>query len=168
MAEQTSWLMAQALEEMRELQRRLALDDQSNRPNSIHAAGRPILTCACCGEKYVKGHWKCCAPPGGQTAARYLELWHQDCPTSFSFGPGKRRCPRHCGCARLADGRLTPEAKQLSIEETKAAVNELRRGALSGRRTSSLPAEEEDPEPRKTSSSTEEALFDGSDWDVAD
>jgi hypothetical protein len=60
---------------------------------------RPIYTCYCCGEKYRKGEWECCAAPTGMGHAAWLEQWHANCPHPIEpVGPGLYRCPRHCGC----------------------------------------------------------------------
>lgn len=134
--QQQSWLMAEALQEMRALKERLAKEDAAVRPRSMFAEGRPTLTCACCGTRYTQGFFRCCAPPGGQSVAAWSDLWHADCPTSFVFGPGKRRCPRHCGCERKG-GKLTDEArKPFTIEETKAAVEEIRTAVATGQPSS--------------------------------
>jgi hypothetical protein len=101
---------------------------------------RPTLTCACCGERYRRGEWKCCAPQGGMASAIWFRQWHHDCPTADAAeGPGKRKCPKHCRCPRQPDGNLVAAAP-LTIEETKVAVEKIRHP--SPERTASLPVDE--------------------------
>lgn len=57
-----------------------------------------VLTCACCGERYERGHWTCCAPPSGMKSQYWLELCHY----RFDDG-GCGKCPWHCQCDPLPE-----------------------------------------------------------------
>lgn len=121
-----------------------ALADLKERLASENPAwgNRPVYTCACCGERYPRGSWKCCAPPGGMSAAKWSARWHDGCPTADAAeGPGKRKCPHHCRCTRTPAGVLVPVVPT-SIRETKAVIAHLKAKADSGARTSSLPVDE--------------------------
>lgn len=97
---------------------------------------RQTLTCACCGQRYRRGEWICCAPPGGMATGAWFATWHDVCASaSAPTGPGTRKCPRHCRCPRRK-----PENNLPSV----ASVIERARHP-SAARTSSLPME--DPEP---------------------
>lgn len=109
-------------------------------------SAKRTLTCFCCGEKYLQGQWKCCAPRGGQATANWLQEWHDNCPTGE--GPQtstNRRCPRHCRCERVtAGGNLPlPRAKMTPAAAKQFAIR-LREAADSGVRSSSLPGEAAD------------------------
>ncbi len=53
-----------------------------------------FLYCYCCHQAYVRGKFKCCAPPSGMASHTWLE---QFCNVEVSAGKFCRRCPR-CGC----------------------------------------------------------------------
>lgn len=109
-------------------------------------ANRPTLTCACCGTRYRRGEWKCCAPAGGMSSHNWSLAWHDGCPTADAAdGPGKRKCPRHCRCPRKPDGNLIPAALvDLTPAEAKEAIDTLRHRTPSAARTSSLPVDPKD------------------------
>lgn len=104
---------------------------------------RPTLTCTCCGERYRRKEWKCCAPQGGMASVNWFELWHEDCPTADAAeGTGKRKCPRHCRCERVTpSGNLPLPRANLTPADVKDLVEELKVAAESGVRSSSLPVD---------------------------
>ncbi len=53
-----------------------------------------ILTCYCCGERYERGMFRCCAPPKGTPSHVWLGQHCTICRPS----PERTRCPRHCIC----------------------------------------------------------------------
>lgn len=116
---------------------KLAAAEQSHK-NAI------LIRCFCCGERYVRGAWKCCAPPNGQKWAAWSRQWHEDCPTAeMAEGAGKRKCPRHCRCERQLDGKGNlplPRAAGITPTNVKDLVEVLRRPNPA--RTSSLPVDE--------------------------
>ncbi len=57
------------------------------------AAGKRTLRCRCCGDAYVVGHFKCCAPPNGMASHVWLD---KACRKVEDGGCGK--CYRHCTC----------------------------------------------------------------------
>lgn len=109
-------------------------------------SSRKTLTCFCCGEKYLQGQWKCCAPRGGQTSANWMQEWHENCPTGEGpQTPANRRCPRHCRCERVTKGGNLPLPRApMTPAAAKQFAIRLRDAADTGARRSSLPAEEDD------------------------
>lgn len=106
---------------------------------------RPTFRCFCCGDRYRRGEWKCCAPPNGQNPQAWMSTWHLDCPTADSAeGAGKRKCPRHCRCEKLdARGNLPiPRAAGITPANVRALVEDLRQPSAA--RTSSLPMDPRD------------------------
>ena len=57
------------------------------------AAGKRTLRCQCCGDAYVVGHFKCCAPQAGMASHKWLAI---ACRKIEDGGCGK--CFRHCTC----------------------------------------------------------------------
>jgi hypothetical protein len=107
-----------------------------------------VFTCFCCGEKYRRGEWRCCAPIGGMNPQAWMAKAHRACPTSLVQGPGDTRCAKHCRCPRTAENNLLPPqvvpGQAPSIPVTKAIVEEIRVEAASGRR-STPPMAADDP-----------------------
>lgn len=68
--------------------------------------------CYCCGTKYERGKWRCCAPPKNMASHVWLERWCRGC------GPANaRRCPRHCTCGGAIQERpLSDFAKKAGAE----------------------------------------------------
>jgi hypothetical protein len=100
---------------------------------------RQALTCACCGQRYPRGQWTCCAPPGGMSMANWLPRWCEHCPTAGAAkGPGQRRCPHHCGCHREPENNLPFDPS----EPVAQVIDRARQPKTA--RTSSLPMEDED------------------------
>lgn len=60
-----------------------------------HFRRRPpqMLHCLCCGERYERGRFRCCAPPAGMKPHHWLL---QHCKAKEAGGCGK--CARHCVC----------------------------------------------------------------------
>jgi hypothetical protein len=86
-----------------------------------------LLTCSCCGTKYARGQWNCCAPPTTVKPEAWMAQWHEGCPTAIVDGPGTRVCPRHCRCERVdADGQLPLPRARVTLDEIKALAQELR------------------------------------------
>ena len=75
-------------------------------------AGKVTYRCRCCGDAYVRGQFKCCAPQSGMASHRWLEL---ACKKLEDGGCGK--CFRHCTCPdknlRLGKGPLADEARRM-------------------------------------------------------
>ena len=61
------------------------------------AAGEVTYRCRCCGDAYVRGSFRCCAPPTGMRSEKWLAL---ACRKVDAGGCGK--CFRHCTCADKA------------------------------------------------------------------
>lgn len=65
---------------------------------------RPMLRCVCCGTRYTRGSFTCCAAPHGMASHHWLALSCPDPP----HGCGK--CAHHCQCAnkaaRIGEGPL--------------------------------------------------------------
>jgi hypothetical protein len=80
---------------------------------------RPMRRCVCCGERYERGRFRCCAPPNGMASQVWLS-W--TCPPPSHGGCGC--CPRHCACptkaARLGPGPLAYLAAQYAKREDPA------------------------------------------------
>lgn len=74
----------------------------------------PKLRCCCCKEFYRRGSFKCCAPPNGMGAGKWLQL---ACPMPPN---GCGRCFRHCECEdrteRLGAGPLKELAEKAATE----------------------------------------------------
>jgi len=104
--------------------------------------GHPVageIVCACCGTRYRRGQWKCCAPNGQQG---WFQKWHEGCPSADAAeGPGKRKCPRHCRCKRDINGVILEEPVPAA---TKEQIDALRSRPPSPKRTSSLPMDPKD------------------------
>lgn len=59
-------------------------------------AEKQWLTCYCCGTEYIRGQFRCCAPPPGITSQKWLERHCARCsddPTGL-----RTKCPKHCTC----------------------------------------------------------------------
>jgi hypothetical protein len=127
---------------------------------------RPTFHCACCGQAYPKGEWRCCGPPGGMTSANWMTMWHDECPNGdpTAAGKGKARCPYHCGCERLVGGNLPLPRRHLHPKELAALVEELRQAASTGKRTSSLPADDISFDPEELEREPPPRLLQESEW----
>lgn len=74
---------------------------------------RPEIRCVCCGTRYLRGSFACCAPPKGMASHVWLEL---SCRGTGGCG----KCARHCQCptkaARLGQGPLAGLARDFLAE----------------------------------------------------
>jgi len=75
-----------------------------------------MLRCCCCRELYRRGHFRCCAPPNGMSAGKWLEL---ACPMPSTGGCGK--CWRHCQCADKRK-RMPPGPMAAGLEAIAAKL----------------------------------------------
>lgn len=57
---------------------------------------RRTFHCLCCGARYLRGAFTCCAPPAGMASHVWLGLscWAED---------GCKKCARHCECPNKAE-----------------------------------------------------------------
>lgn len=76
---------------------------------------QPTLRCMCCKTRYIRGSFRCCAPPGGMASHNWLAM---SCPMPANGGCGK--CAKHCECpnkvARLGKGPLASLGAQFLKE----------------------------------------------------
>lgn len=68
-----------------------------------------ILTCYCCRETYLRGYFKCCAPPNGMSAHKWREQFCMTC----------RKCPNHCACEKPMPEQKPPAS---SVAEMAASI----------------------------------------------
>jgi hypothetical protein len=83
----------------------------------------PIFVCYCCGERYLRGHFRCCAPPANMASHVWLGKHCRQCADDST---GLRsKCPRHCTCARVPalDGDSLRHATEAVLGQALAGVH---------------------------------------------
>lgn len=57
------------------------------------------LTCYCCGERYDRGHYKCCTPPLNMSSQSWLAKHCKNCVPN-NEDKLRSHCPKHCTCPK--------------------------------------------------------------------
>jgi hypothetical protein len=130
-----------------DLRDKLAREDAAKAARDPHAGLRRamsgMLRCACCGQPYPRGQWRCCAAPNGMKWENWRALWCDDCPNpnlEEEVPSGKSRCPRHCGCERTVAGNLPiPRTKRITKADVDALRAELLAASPAAKGQSNLP-----------------------------
>lgn len=55
------------------------------------------LTCYCCGQRYERGKYRCCAAPPNMASHNWLA---KHCRQCVGGDPLRSHCPRHCTCPK--------------------------------------------------------------------
>jgi len=81
------------------------------------------LTCYCCGTTYLRGHFRCCAPPKNMPSHAWLARFCKNC-TEDPHGV-RSHCPRHCTCPKVPI--LSPDGFSAFRDTSLAAELEAKR-----------------------------------------